>query len=78
MISTLTSKGQITLPKPIRDHLKIKAGDKIDFVVDDKGEVHVLPVFASVRKLKGMVPKPKRKVSLKDMRDAIDREGGCL
>lgn len=39
MQSTLTSKGQATIPKGIRDHLNLKPGDKVEFVVSDKGEV---------------------------------------
>ncbi len=39
MQSTLTSKGQATIPKGIRDHLNLKPGDKVEFVVSEKGEV---------------------------------------
>jgi len=37
--STLTSKGQITLPKEIRDQLHLKTGSKIAFVTDSSGRV---------------------------------------
>ena len=39
MQTTLTSKGQATIPKGIRDHLNLKPGDKVEFVVSEKGEV---------------------------------------
>ena len=39
MQSTLTSKGQATIPKGIRDHLNLKPGDKVEFVVSEAGEV---------------------------------------
>ena len=39
MLAKITTKGQITLPKKIRDHLNVKAGDQLDFSVDDQGGV---------------------------------------
>ena len=39
--ATLTSKGQITLPKAIRDLLRLSAGDRVDFIVRElKGLLH--------------------------------------
>jgi AbrB family looped-hinge helix DNA binding protein len=35
--ATVTSKGQITVPKAIRDLLRLHAGDRVDFVVQDDG-----------------------------------------
>ena len=37
--ATLTSKGQITLPKAIRDLLRLSAGDRVDFIVRDDATV---------------------------------------
>ena len=74
MQSTITSKGQVTVPKPIRDRLHLKAGDTIDFVLEDESCVRVTPVNVSVTSLKGMVPKPAVPVSLEEMDAAIARE----
>jgi antitoxin PrlF len=41
--SSITSKGQTTIPKEIRDHLHLKPGDRIEFVTDEDGRVVVLP-----------------------------------
>ena len=71
MQTTMTSKGQVTVPKPIRDKLHLKPGDKIDFMLDEDGGVRVVPVTASVTQLKGMVPRPGYPVSLADMDKAI-------
>lgn len=43
MATTLTSKGQVTIPKAIRDYLGIKAGAKLDFKVARGGNVVVTP-----------------------------------
>ncbi len=39
MSTTLTSKGQVTIPKRIRDALNLAPGSTVDFAVNDKGEV---------------------------------------
>ncbi|MGB9429122.1 MAG: AbrB/MazE/SpoVT family DNA-binding domain-containing protein [Gammaproteobacteria bacterium] len=71
MIATLTSKGQLTLPKEVRDRLKLHPGDRLDFRLEDDGTVRMVPVSTSVRDLKGILPKPKRALSLEDMDAAI-------
>ena len=73
MQAKITSKGQVTLPKPIRDRLHLKPGDKIDFLLEDDGCLRVAPVTASVRQLKGLLPKPDAPVTLEAMDDAIAR-----
>lgn len=37
--STLTSKGQVTIPKAIRERLGLAKGDILEFAVDDSGQV---------------------------------------
>lgn len=77
-VATMTSKGQITMPKAIRDQLKLQTGDRVEFMVGEDGTVTVWPVTAHVTTLKGLVPKPKRAVTLKEMQDAIEKRGGSL
>jgi AbrB family looped-hinge helix DNA binding protein len=69
--ATLTTKGQITIPKDIRDRLKLRTGDRLNFIVEADGVVRMIPITASVTHLKGMVPKPKRPLSLAEMDEAI-------
>lgn len=70
--ATLTSKGQLTLPKAIRDRLRVEAGDTLDFVVDDTGDIHVRAARFDARDLHGLLRRPGRKpVSLEAMDDAI-------
>ncbi len=54
MLSTVTSKGQVTIPKEIRDLLRIHANDKVDFVLD--GERVVLIPVKTLLDLRGAVP----------------------
>ncbi|MGH3427308.1 MAG: AbrB/MazE/SpoVT family DNA-binding domain-containing protein, partial [Mycobacteriales bacterium] len=37
--ATITSKGQVTIPRQIRRLLHVGAGDQLDFIVDDDGQV---------------------------------------
>ncbi len=54
MVSTVTSKGQVTIPKEIRSFLGIKPSDKINFMVE-KGHVVLKPV-RTLRDFRGSVP----------------------
>ena len=48
-VATITSKGQVTLPKDVRDKLHLKAGEKIDFRVDENSEsAIIIPLNKSV------------------------------
>jgi len=69
--ASLTSKGQITIPKVIRDWLQLRTGDRVDFVVD--GEHVVLQASTlDFRSLRGLLHKPGRKpVSLSEMDAAV-------
>ncbi|MFZ1827877.1 MAG: AbrB/MazE/SpoVT family DNA-binding domain-containing protein [Candidatus Competibacteraceae bacterium] len=43
MATTLTSKGQVTIPKFIRELLGLQAGSAVDFQVTEEGQVLVVP-----------------------------------
>lgn len=75
-VSTLTTKGQITLPKAIREQLQLQPGDRVEFLVGPDGQITVWPVTSNVTILKGLIPKPKQSVSLEAMRTAIKQRGG--
>lgn len=75
--ATITSKGQITIPKSVREHLGVKPGDRVDFVVEESGRVVVEPFSTDVRELAGMLRRHGRKpVSLEEMERAIRAHGG--
>lgn len=73
MQATMTSKGQVTLPKPVRDKLRLRPGDKIDFLLEEDGSLRGTPVTASVTQLKGMAPRPESPVNIEAMDEAIAR-----
>lgn len=70
--STLTSKGQITLPKDIREHLGVESGDRLNFEIRD-GSVVIEPETIEVSTLRGIVKHAGRKVTLAQMDDAVRR-----
>ena len=74
--TTVTSKGQLTLPKALRDKLQLAPGDRIEFRVDDDDTVRLVVKRNSIRRLKGMLAKPKNPVSLNEMEEAIEKGGG--
>jgi antitoxin PrlF len=70
-VSTLTSKGQTTIPKDIRDRLGLKPGDKIKFMVNPDGSVTLVAANLSVRQLRGILPRPERPATIEEMSEAI-------
>jgi antitoxin PrlF len=68
MESALTSKGQATIPKAIRDHLQLKPGDRVKFFVHPDGTVVLLPKLP--RPLCGIVKPLRRPVSIAEMDEA--------
>ena len=70
MEATLSSKGQATIPKKVRDHLQIKSGDRFKFFFHPDGVI-LLPKIPTAR-LKGMIPKLDKSVSLEEMDSAIE------
>ena len=73
-LSTLTSKGQITLPKSIRDRLGLRAGDKLDFHAEDDGSIRVVPVSRTVAEVFGVLAeKAKRPYSTAGMKRKLAR-----
>jgi len=73
MVATITSKGQLTLPKEIRKILNLHSGNKVEFMIDSDGNVKMVPIKSSIKDIKGIVPKPKKVVSLDEMQDAIEK-----
>jgi AbrB family looped-hinge helix DNA binding protein len=74
--ATVTSKGQVTIPRKVREALRVRPGDRIDFVLGADGEVRVRSGEVDVSQLRGLLKRPgRRPVSLGSMEDAIARRG---
>lgn len=69
MESTLTSKGQITIPKQAREALKIGPGDRVKFFFDHHGHLTILPVVP-IEAARGIVKYSGPPVSIEEMDDA--------
>ena len=69
--STISSKGQITIPIEVRRRLGLATGSRVRFVPTDSGSYEIVPIQRSITSLKGMVPAPKMPVTLEDMEAAI-------
>lgn len=73
IIATVTSKGQVTIPKEIRDALDIREGTQLQFEVDPNGAVLVTKRRKKhIREIFGML-KPKRHATVEEMNEAIER-----
>ena len=70
MESTLSSKGQATIPKAVRERLSLKPGDRFKFFFHPDGVI-LLPKIPTTR-LKGIVPKPLKAVSLEEIKAGIE------
>jgi AbrB family looped-hinge helix DNA binding protein len=71
--AVVTSKGQITIPKQVRDGLGVETGDRVEFVELGRGVYTVVAATRDVRDLKGVIPKPAKPVSVEDMNKAVRR-----
>ena len=56
--ATITSKGQITIPKAVRESLHLHSGDRIAFIVHDQTEAVLKPVTKTVDQVFGRLYKP--------------------
>lgn len=75
--STVTSKGQTTIPGKIRKALRIKPGDRLEYAME--GDRAIIRVHPGVRSLKGVLASKKgRRMSFAQIREAAEavrREG---
>ncbi len=72
-LTTLTTKGQVTIPKSIREVLHLNAGDKVEFILSENNEVILRPVTKKTDDVFGKLSKYKKDapVAIEDMNDAI-------
>ena len=74
--ATITSKGQVTIPKDVRVRLGVDAGDRVEFIEVGDGIFQIVAVTQDVKALKGIVPGPKKAVTVEEMNAAIAEMDG--
>ena len=72
--SSITKKGQTTLPKPVRETLGVGAGDRVRYVISG-GQVRILPL-RPIGRLFGVLQHEGPAVTVEDMEQAV-AEGVC-
>lgn len=77
-IATITSKGQVTIPRAIREALHLEQGDRLEFEVQPDGSATLRPVRLDARRMIGLlkdaVPPDVGPVSVADMDAGIAEE----
>ncbi|MBI4213233.1 MAG: type II toxin-antitoxin system PrlF family antitoxin [Chloroflexi bacterium] len=74
ILSTISSKGQVTVPVEVRRYLGLGKNDKIAFVIQDEGTVEIkAPRYRTVRSLRGAAGSLKEPLTWEETR-AIARE----
>ncbi|MFO1430079.1 MAG: AbrB/MazE/SpoVT family DNA-binding domain-containing protein [Candidatus Competibacteraceae bacterium] len=74
MLATLTSKGQVTLPKEIRERLGLIAGSRLDFSIDDNGELRIRLVATTALGLAGLLRRPGQPpITVEQMNEAVEQ-----
>ena len=72
MLASVTSKGQLTLPKAIRQQLNLGLGSRLDFSVNEQGWLMARPVTNTALGLAGILRRPGRAaVTIEAMADAV-------
>jgi antitoxin PrlF len=54
-VARVSSKGQVTIPKPVRERLELRPGSQVAFVVRDE-RVEMEPMKESILSLRGIIP----------------------
>jgi len=76
--ATLTSKGQTTIPKAVREYLRLRPGDRMEFILEENGRVVLVPAVVDARELKGILPPPRKPVTIEKMKKVIRKRGAGL
>jgi AbrB family looped-hinge helix DNA binding protein len=69
-VATLTSKGQVTIPKSVRECLRLSTGDRVEFAVTDNAEAVLRPLPKTVDEVYGRLHKPGQKAVTLEQMDA--------
>ena len=65
----LTSKGQVTIPKAIRDQLNLEPGVMLRLRVDPSGRIVITPLTLGIEDLIGILPKPRKALTIEEIEE---------
>ena len=71
MLSTVTSKGQITIPVEVRRAIGLDAGMQVEFIVNSRHRIELVPRNADIRTMRGAVPAPSHAITVDAMNATI-------
>jgi AbrB family looped-hinge helix DNA binding protein len=71
--ATVTSQGQMTIPKEVRERLGLRGGGKLRLVLEANDRIIVAPMNVSVQGLFGALGKPPRRLTLAEIDDVIEQ-----
>ena len=71
--ATVTSKGQVTIPKEVRQSLRIRSGQKVRFVIDEGERATMAPEPTKLADLAGVLGQPPHSATPEEMEDAVRR-----
>ncbi|WP_051534168.1 AbrB/MazE/SpoVT family DNA-binding domain-containing protein [Desulfitibacter alkalitolerans] len=54
-ISSVTKKGQVTIPQVVREKLEINYGDKVEFIIDGNNQVKIRPIKTNLENIYGVL-----------------------
>jgi AbrB family looped-hinge helix DNA binding protein len=74
--ATITSKGQITIPKEVRDALGLDTGHRVAFLLREDGVAEMRPENMDLMSLCGVLKPSVKGVTVEDMKEAV-RQGGA-
>jgi len=70
MEAAITTKGQATIPKAVREYLGLKPGDRVKFFFHPNGSVVLLPKRPAAA-LRGIIKPRERPVTIREMSEAV-------
>ncbi|HEV7234725.1 MAG TPA: AbrB/MazE/SpoVT family DNA-binding domain-containing protein [Ktedonobacteraceae bacterium] len=75
IISSITSKGQVTIPAEVRTYLGLQANDKVAFVIDDNGAVRLkAPRYPHISSLRGAAGSLKKQLTWQEMQQIAQED----
>jgi AbrB family looped-hinge helix DNA binding protein len=67
----VTSQGQVTIPKEMRERLGLHEGQKVRFTLEQGNRVVMAPATFQLKELFGILGKPRRSLTLEDMDETV-------